>query len=50
LSVNVPANPTAPGTANPTAPRSTIVVPAYVKLGGFAAEFGVLVPAGVPGV
>src|SRR6187431_1261912 len=28
LSVNVPAKPMTPGTANPTAPRSTTVVPA----------------------
>src|SRR6185503_17898620 len=48
LSVNLPANPAAPGTAKPTAPRSTIVVPAYVKLGGFPAELGVLAPPGVP--
>ena len=50
LSVKVPTKPAAPGTAKPTEPRSTTVVPAYVKLGGFAAELGVLTPPGEPGV
>jgi hypothetical protein len=50
LSVNVPANPTTPGTAKPSAPRSTTVVPAYLRFGGFAAELGVLLPPGLSGV
>src|SRR5438093_1420111 len=50
LSVKLPAKPTTPGTAKPTAPRSTMDVPWYVKCGGAPADVVVLAVAGVPGV
>src|SRR3989304_7985869 len=50
LSTKIPAKPKGwLGTAKPTAPRSTMAVPAYVKCGGEPAAVVVLAVAAVPG-